>query len=257
MAGHLSTMRRIGDRISRITELDCQFTRYADRTRDEVNVFYNRLADTGADIGGGRYPVRRSVAFRGPEHPIEGPWANGMLLSEPLPEPSMFPTRPNSQHPSIYETAYRRQVLASEHAQWQLQQRRAADQQQQPQRHRRMTTPSARAANYETNSARQHVPRPRRGWDNEAWQRPRVVPNANSDATLRDPYPSMGHTLRPFRSDHSDTESDQEYVTSTGDSIPRRRDDQRKRRGELPRDYLERLHMRQAGVTRRLTVANP
>lgn len=91
------------ERVNRIMDPELRYHRGRDYTRAEIQAFEAELVETGADIGGGPYPVRHSVAFRGPEHPIEGPWLNGKLLDEsPAPRPIAYADKNNFYHAHYY-----------------------------------------------------------------------------------------------------------------------------------------------------------
>ncbi|KAM3506452.1 hypothetical protein MY11210_007549 [Beauveria gryllotalpidicola] len=91
MTGQLDTIRRVGDTINRIFNEEARFRRNRDHTPWEIRAFQAEIAATGADIGGGRYPVRRSVAFRGPEVALDRPWRNGMFIEESEPRRPLVP----------------------------------------------------------------------------------------------------------------------------------------------------------------------
>ncbi|KGQ03624.1 hypothetical protein BBAD15_g11133 [Beauveria bassiana D1-5] len=91
MTGQLDAIRRVGDTISRIFNEEARFRRYRDYAPWEIRAFQAEIAATGADIGGGPYPVRRSVAFRGPQAPLDRPWHNGMFIDESEPPREQVP----------------------------------------------------------------------------------------------------------------------------------------------------------------------
>ncbi|KAM3458389.1 hypothetical protein MY3296_000595 [Beauveria thailandica] len=91
MTGQLDAIRRVGDTISRIFNEEARFRRCREYAPWEIRAFQAEIAATGADLGGGRYPVRRSVAFQGPKAALDKPWRNGMFIDESEPRREQVP----------------------------------------------------------------------------------------------------------------------------------------------------------------------
>ncbi|KAM3437640.1 hypothetical protein MY4824_003659 [Beauveria thailandica] len=91
MTGQLDAIRRVGDTISRIFNEEARFRRCREYAPWEIRAFQAEIAATGADIGGGPYPVRRSVAFQGPKAALDKPWRNGMFIDESEPRREQVP----------------------------------------------------------------------------------------------------------------------------------------------------------------------
>ncbi|KAJ6783249.1 hypothetical protein PWT90_07495 [Aphanocladium album] len=283
MSGHQSSFRRIGRQVQRAMDPDSHYLRSREHSRAEIQTFLARLANTGVDIGGGPYPVRRSVAFRGPEHPIEGPWRNGMLLGEPRPWPVVYQEPAHNQanttahRQSSYSRRYREQTLSREHSQWREQQAQeshlrryyghdseaARRWNQYVERERQFTAYRISAATANTTARATNsgsewdydAPRPGRRVTCSRpvdYENARAESEEDSEETLRGVNHTTPDTLSPPNPE-DDPDYDQEYVTMSGRRIPSRREQDARRKDPYP-DQLNRIYMHEPDFTGRLVM---
>lgn len=89
MPYHQSSFSRIRRSIQVATHFDEQpMPRGRDHSPEQIQAFEKRVREQAIDLGGGPYPARDSVAFKGPEYKIDGFVRNGKLT----------PARPRSAY---------------------------------------------------------------------------------------------------------------------------------------------------------------